>query len=65
MGLIILRNGRELDGAAEAERENDDACVGFELDDERFERGLDFDMVDEYRRESRTRSGALWQPQAL
>ncbi len=47
MGFIKLRNGRELDGAAEAERENDDVCVGFELDDERFERGLDFDMVDE------------------
>ncbi len=46
MGFIILRNGRELDDTAEAERENDGACVGFELGDERFRRRLDFNTAD-------------------
>lgn len=39
----MLRNGRELDSAAEAERDDDDTA-GFELDDERFEREPDLDM---------------------
>jgi hypothetical protein len=56
----MLRNGRELDCAAEAERDDDDTvCMGFELDDERFEREPDLDMSRKVERVYAAARGSL------